>query len=199
MSSLIDFYNNVGVRDFEGYSAMNLEETKFLKDIVNSDSITNVMEIGFNAGHSAETFLSSNKNIKLVSFDIGYHHYVKLGKEFIDNNYPNRHELILGNSLDSIPEYINKNNNKTFDLIFIDGGHDYNTAKKDLLNCKKLSHKNTIVIMDDTMNNKEWVNYWNVGPNQAWTEAIEYNFVTGLGSKDFSQSHGLSWGKYVHN
>tara|TARA_A100001015_G_scaffold294076_1_gene371435 strand:- start:10385 stop:10522 length:138 start_codon:yes stop_codon:yes gene_type:complete len=31
------------------------------------------MEIGFNEGHSAETFLSTNKNIKLVSFDIEEH------------------------------------------------------------------------------------------------------------------------------
>ena len=55
----------------------------------------------------------------------------KAGKEFIDKNYPDRHTLIIGNSLNTVPEYFKKENKK-FDLIFIDGGHDYDIAKYDL-------------------------------------------------------------------
>jgi len=37
------------------------------------------------------------------------------------------------------------------DLVFIDGGHDYEIAKKDLENCRPLSDHDTIVIMDDVV------------------------------------------------
>jgi len=153
------------------------------------------MEIGFNAGHSAELFLSSNKNINLVSFDIGMHGYVKLGKQFIDKTYPDRHTLIIGNSLDTVPEYFKKNNKK-FDLIFIDGGHEYNVAKGDILNCKNLAHDKTTVIMDDTMNKSYLMMDWNIGPNNAWKEAKEWNIVKEIGTDDFSLGRGHSWGYY---
>ena len=100
MINLVDFYKKTtNITHFEGFSQQCKEESTFLRNIVNDESINNVMEIGFNAGHSAELFLSSNKNINLVSFDIGYHNYVQLGKQFIDKTYPDRHKLIIGNSL----------------------------------------------------------------------------------------------------
>ena len=84
MSYLVDFYKKRYITNFfEGYSQQVKGQVDFLRNIVNDKSINNVMEIGFNAGHSAELFLYSNKNINLVSFDIGYYGYVNLGKEFI--------------------------------------------------------------------------------------------------------------------
>ena len=155
------------------------------------------MEIGFNAGHSADTFLSSNKNINLVSFDIGHHSYVKTAKNYIDKTYPNRHKLIIGSSLDTIPKY-SENNDKKFDLIFIDGGHHYDIAKKDLENCKKLANENSIVIIDDTMTDPKWVRTWNKGPTQAWKYGKDTKLVEELGSINFPNSdRGVSWGKYL--
>ena len=153
------------------------------------------MEIGFNGGHSSELFLSYNQNIEVVSFDIGEHSYVKLGKEFIDKTYPNRHQLIIGNSLETVPYYSN-NVNKKFDVIFIDGGHIYDVAKGDIINCKKLAHDKSIVIMDDTIINDNWLRNWNLGPNRAWKEAKEWNIINELGSVDYSPGRGQSWGYY---
>ena len=199
MTDIHSYYKKLGILGFEGHSQQCESETKFLKNIVNDDIMKNVLEIGFNAGHSADTFLSSNLTINLVSFDLGEHDYVKLGKEYIDEKYPGRHELILGDSKVTIPEYISNNKlNKQFDLIFIDGGHKFEQAKRDILNCKKLAHSETIVIMDDTMNRDEWIKSWNIGPNQAWNEAIAYDYIIPLGFKDFSDTHGLSWGKYTN-
>ena len=196
MSNLSDFYRQQNITNFEGYSQQVKGQTDFLRNIVNDESIKNVMEIGFNAGHSAELFLSSNKNINLVSFDIGIHGYVNLGKQFIDKTYPDRHTLIIGNSLETVPEYFKKNNKK-FDLIFIDGGHDYNVAKGDIINCKNLAHDKTKVIMDDTMNNNNWIVSWNIGPNRSWKEAKELNIVKEVGTDDFSRGRGHSWGYYI--
>lgn len=196
MSNLVDFYKKIDCNlGLEGHSQNIPEQIKFLKDIISEENVSNIIEIGFNAGHSAEIFLSSNKNINVVSFDIGDYYYVGLGKQFIDNKYPNRHTLILGDSLVSIPEYIRTSNIK-FDIIFIDGGHSYNTAKGDLINCKNLAHKKTIVIMDDTVNNDNWRRGWNQGPTKVWNEAKEWDFIKELGSKDFWDGRGLSWGIY---
>ena len=195
MSNLVDFYKEKNIVNFEGYSQQVKEQVDFLRDIVNDKSINNVMEIGFNAGHYAEIFLSSNKDISLVSFDIGFHGYLKLGKQFIDKTYPGRHALIVGNSLDTVPEYFKKENKK-FDLIFIDGGHTYDISKGDILNCKNLAHDKTIVVMDDTINNNNWVLHWNEGPNRAWKEAKDLNIINEIGSIDFSPGRGQSWGYY---
>ena len=143
-TTLNEHYESLNINVTQGHTQQSIRETSALKNLINNENILNVMEIGFNGGHSAETFLSNNPNIHLVSFDIGRHDYVKIGKEFIDKYYPNRHELIIGDSLITVPKYA-ADNIKKFDLIFVDGNHKYNAAKADLINCSKLAHKDTII------------------------------------------------------
>ena len=195
MGSLNEYFKNNNIIPTEGYSQQVPGQIAFLKRMVSSPSIKRVMEIGFNGGHSAELFLSSNPNVELVSFDIGHHDYLKHGKEFIDNKFPNRHTLIIGNSLQSVPEY--SNTEKPFDVIFIDGGHDYPIAYGDILNCKNLAHTDTIVIMDDTIKNQNWLRGWNYGPNRAWADCITNKIIEEIGSEDYEPGRGHSWGRYL--
>jgi hypothetical protein len=188
-----EYYKSLGIHEFEGHSQQDTGETKFLTKIIKNDALKNVIEIGFNGGHSADTFLKNNPNINLVSFDLGDHHYVKHGKAYIDTTYPNRHTLILGDSRLTIPEFI-KTVNIKYDLIFIDGGHYYDIPEADLRNCRLLAHKNTIVIMDDTKRTD--VKGWNVAVNHAWNRFKYLNFVREVESYDFSPTHGLSYGYY---
>lgn len=111
--------------------------------------IKKVCEIGFNAGHSSELFLTTRDDIEVLSFDIGTFSYVGKCKEWLDRIYPNRHRLIIGDSTKTLPRYLSECSTEKFDLIFIDGGHTYDIAKSDIANSVKLAHEGTFIIIDD--------------------------------------------------
>lgn len=189
----------IDIKNMEGYTQQNKEMTYFLQNLIKNENIKTAMEIGFNAGHSAEIFLESNQNVKLTSFELGKYSYTKIGKKFIDFKFKNRHQIIIGNSIKSVPFFIKKNKNVKFDFIFIDGGHFYDIAKKDIFNCQFLAHKDTIVILDDTNTNPNLVKSWQIGPNRAWNEAKKKNLIYEIGSINFPPNHGISYGKYILN
>ena len=160
-------------------------QARFLQDLVrNSDSVREVMEIGFNAGHSSYLFLSVRPDVHVVSFDIGDHEYVELAKSVIDSMFPGRHRLIRGDSRTTIPAFAAENPDQTFDLIYIDGGHDYEVAKADIENCQRLSAGESVVVMDDLDPSVEW----GVGPVRAWREAQ----ATGRVRQEFLVRDGLA-------
>ena len=195
--SITNYLNNKGFQSFEGYCQEVPEQVQDLIALTNKPNI-NVMEIGFNAGHSAEIFLKNNPHLFLTSFDIGRHEYISHAKTYIDETYPNRHTLILGDSRITVPKFINERKDATlFDVIFIDGSHKYKTVMEDIENCFSLAHKGTIVILDDTMFKKEWEEGWTVGPTKAWLECLQEDKIIDLERKDYCFGRGMSWGKYM--
>jgi len=197
MTDISTFLLLNGYETVEGNCGENEEQRKDLIALTSKANI-NIMEIGFNAGHSSEVFLKNNLTCKVTSFDIGTHDYLIKGKEFIDNNYPNRHTLILGDSTLTIPEFIKNNkDNVKFDFIFIDGGHSYEVALADMTNCFELAHKDTVVALDDTVFNKQWELSWNIGPTSVWRKFVSDKKVVQLYSKDYSPGRGMSYGNYI--
>jgi predicted O-methyltransferase YrrM len=180
------YLNSFGYNNYEGYCQQIPQQVEDLIQLTKHSKT--VMEIGFNAGHSAELFLSNSQCI-LTSFDIGYHDYVHNAKNYIDLMYPNRHTLILGDSTVTVPKC-----NNTFDVIFIDGCHEYDVAKQDLENCIKLAHKDTIIIMDDTIYTKGLETSWTIGPTNAWNENANIHKIC---RKDYMVGRGMSWGNIV--
>jgi predicted O-methyltransferase YrrM len=197
------YYSNLGENFiFEGgdNSVENEEQSKRLIKLCEEYNCKNIMEIGFNAGHSADLFLSMNNDIKLTSFDIGVHKYVDYGKKFIDNKYPGRHNLILGDSARTVKEFYKENPGIKFDLIFIDGDHSEIGAISDLFNCQKLADNKTVVVMDDTRNNHP-MHSWNINVNRAWRKCISAGMIDVIDSEDYDKSdscpRGQSWGNYI--
>lgn len=195
IDNLTNFLVDEGFTSIEGYSQQIEQQVIDLINIINNDNIKDVMEIGFNAGHSAEIFLNFNHKIHLTSFDINVHDYVKYGVEYIQKKYKNRHSIIYGDSTISVPQFILDNPGKKFDLIFIDGGHDYDIVKKDMENCLQLCHDNTIIMMDDTISIDEWKYDYNIGPNLVWKEYLDRNEIIQIESKNYLKGRGMSWGK----
>jgi hypothetical protein len=107
-----------------------------------------ILEIGFNAGHSSLLYLLSNPYTKIDVFDLCYHSYTIPCLEYLQKEFPNRITLHIGNSNYSVQEYHKNNPTKKFDLIHIDGGHDKNIANRDFFNCFKVA--SNIIIWDDT-------------------------------------------------
>lgn len=192
---LNDYFRSKKISQFEGHSGSMKPQQDKLIEILQKYNIQSILEIGFNAGHSSELFLK-NSNATVVSFDIGLHDYVKDGKAFIDLTYPNRHELIIGDSTQSLPLYLSQYPDKKFDLLFIDGGHSYEVAKADLENCRKFAHENSIVIMDDTVIHKRSHQAYTIGPTKIWRQWKNHGLLYELETLEFAKGRGMSYGKY---
>ena len=102
----------------------------------------NIMEIGFNGGHSNLIFLLANPKARIVNFDICYHKYTEPCFNYLKTKY--NVKLIKGDSLVEVPKCDDK-----FDMIHIDGGHGYTYAFNDIINSKSLATLNTLLIIDD--------------------------------------------------
>lgn len=171
------------------------EQITMLQTYTNNPNITKILEIGFNAGHSSCILLDNPKNT-VVSFDLGHHRYTADGKMFVDDFYPGRHTLIIGDSTKSIPTFSRLNKDILFDLIFVDGGHTYEIALADIKNCKEFAHHDTIVIVDDVTFTNELVMPWSDGPTKAWINCKENGEVIELEYKEISKGRGWVIGKY---
>lgn len=193
--SLDTFLKEKGFNNFENGSGQLPQQQIDLIKLVNTGSVKTIMEIGFNAGHSAEALLSAKPDTTLVSFDIATHAYIDAAKEFIDMKFPGRHTLIKGDSLHAIPKFISEYPATKFDLIFIDGCHDFRYAMADLVNCRSLAHKDTIIVLDDTSYRLQ-IGQWNEGPTLAWTLMTINNVITTISSAEYAPGRGMSWGKY---
>lgn len=178
---------------FEGNCSDIPEQLEYLSSLVKQNNIVNILEVGFNAGHSSTLFLESNPNSKVISFDICEHPYVDKAKNDIDILYPNRHTLIRGDSRLTIPNFIT---DITFDLIFIDGGHSEEVAMADLLNCKRLATKDTIIVLDDYAKDGE---SYTIGPTKAWDTFINNKEIEKLDEIIYiPKKRGMVVGKFLY-
>ncbi|MBX9924453.1 MAG: class I SAM-dependent methyltransferase [Rhabdochlamydiaceae bacterium] len=176
----------------EGY--MTTKQQKQFTEHLKHHRITSIAEIGLNGGHSAFHFIQQCKNLKkFVSFDLGIYPETQCAVQFFQDNYGQMFEFFGGPSQRSVPEYHDSNPSQTFDLIYIDGSHEYEECYLDIINCKQLAHKNTIVWFDDCTFE---------GPTRAIKELVEAKFIVlDGGFLSDGKCGGRSWlqFRYINN
>ncbi len=121
-------------------------DRKPLWDYAETHRCDNVLEIGLGSGRNMR------KMLELLGDGCDYYCFDNLvcsdGKQTYDRlkNRKNIH-FYIGDTRETIPRYADKL--PKMDLIFIDGGHDYDVVKSDWENCKKLMHCKTAVFFHD--------------------------------------------------
>jgi predicted O-methyltransferase YrrM len=103
-----------------------------------------ILEIGFNAGHSACMWLSrTDANVTSVDIEFGLCH--KLGSEYLTEKFPDRFKFI---QCDSTKLYEQIKDNQ-YDLVVVDGGHCTDICLSDCYLSLKLGAK--YLVVDDVI------------------------------------------------
>jgi len=107
-----------------------------------------ILEIGVDTGISLFS-LNNNMNILNVPFeytgiDIKIKPHIDILKYSFFQTNENKIDLIEENSLEYLKEC-----KEVFDIIMIDGDHNYKTVKEELSYISSISHENSIILCDD--------------------------------------------------
>jgi hypothetical protein len=112
----------------EGHMLVTKEVERFWRSVKKLTSFKNVMEIGFNAGHSSSFLLSLFPDVRVDSYDICWHSYTKPNSLKVKDKFGNRFNFCQTDSKNINPEEIKE---KSYDLIFVDGNHKADFVEND--------------------------------------------------------------------
>jgi len=143
-------HSSLVIKQTEGGTGKD-EMTFFLNFLRREKQIKTILEIGFNAGLSAATFLYARPDITVISVDIGEHEYVLSAKKWIDAEFPNRHMLCIGDSTKVLPQIMMQFPSNKPDCIYVDGGHVDPYPRIDIANAIKMATPETFIIIDDVV------------------------------------------------
>ena len=142
-----------------GGSWRHKQYSRFLYELVKELKAKNILEIGFNNGHSALSSLNASPNAKMVSFDICNFGYEMKACSAIQGSGFDI-ELIKGNSKETVPLYLEENPDVLYDYIFVDGDHRDHTENMpyvDINNTAFRLSQDGLLLIDD----------WNLEPVRA--------------------------------
>ena len=124
----------------------------------------NILEIGFNAGHSCLLFLLANPFSKVYCFDICHHSYTNKCFQYLNEKFPNRITLYEGDSNLTLQQF----DKGEMDILHIDGSHNCDVANNDFMLCRELGKNGAIVIWDDV-----WIEML----GQLWKRYVDRKYV----------------------
>ncbi len=170
----LDYY--LGIYDYKlspknsethkGYITDSQKEHLYNKFLVSLPNVTNILEVGFNAGHAAEFFLQSFPNASLTSISTTRYPYTSIGVEYFFRKYKNNFLFLKGTSEDILTQLRGQ---KTFDLFYLDGNSSFELILNDICNCQHLSNPGAYVILN---------NYHTKEVKDAVNKAIEKGIIT---------------------
>jgi hypothetical protein len=102
---------------------------------------------------------------------------------------------VSGGSIRITSDEFFKNNQETFDLIFIDGLHQYEQVKRDVYNSLKFLNKNGVILLHDCMptsfirqTSKRSSNIWN---GDVWKNIVELRTLEQIDTYTIYADHGI--------
>ena len=131
----------------EGHIGKYFKTQQTLYDMLKKHKPKSILEIGTNGCHSACLFLNASPGVKIHTFDICKHEYVKPCVNILkDLDFDIN--LIEGDSRESVPQFFKKND-IYFDFIFIDGCHSGGGPYHDMINTKDRVKVGGLYVIDD--------------------------------------------------
>jgi hypothetical protein len=108
-----------------------------------------IVEIGFNAGHSSLLMLLANSECRIRAIDICQHKYVKPCVGYLNAMFGDRITLYEGDSHTVLSDMSKNDESYKFDMIHIDGCHEYNHANIDFWLSKDMAQNGSLCMFDD--------------------------------------------------
>ncbi len=111
----------------------------------------NILELGFNAGHSALLLLlGAQPDTEFTFVDIGIHPYIAPCFQYLRSHFPAANFILLGDSRLYLPQVVLKDGQREiYDIIHMDGGHDKDCVLNDMILLYLLLKKGGYMIVDD--------------------------------------------------
>jgi hypothetical protein len=164
-----------------------------LTELITELKPKNLLQIGFNVGHSALLICNLIKNLKLVDkdysskevnfkiFDICVCEATIPNFEFLKKEFKDfiTLELIVGDSLQTVPNFLEKNK-IYFDFIEIDGCHTFDCVVKDITNTIDSLSADGIIYVDDYKSGFYSVNQVDNGVDSVDWKNYTTDFVDGV-------------------
>ena len=131
--NLIEEFNDTFPRlvsAHEGHAQLTEKTCDVAKKVYEISNPKNILEIGFNAGHTAFMWLTMFPDVKYHSVDICFHPYTMSHMKKLKEIFGDRFGYGKGDS-----KNLNLNFVKKFDFVFIDGSHEEEGIQKDYNLC----------------------------------------------------------------
>lgn len=131
----------------EGHTGKYINLTNYFNKLTQELRPKTILEIGFNAGHSACCFLDAAPEASYYTFDICRHGYEQAALDVLKQYYDIT--LIPGDSAITVPKFLDTNPSLMFDLVFVDGWHLEDHPYLDIVNTMSNINPDGIIIIDD--------------------------------------------------
>lgn len=169
-------------------------QTAGADEVVTQNQVKYICEIGFNRGYSAAAWLCSFPKAKYITFDLMRYAVSTKSIEWLNETFPNRLQLYLGDTRKSLA-ILQEKHFGMCDVLSIDGGHNAGQALNDIQMFAQFARKpRNLVIMDNTHCSRAWG--WCAGPTLAWDRLRRRGNVTQFGCRVSGCCDGWCWGMY---
>ena len=195
----------VWVDMMEGHTGTHHAKVRFLRKVAEAapaDPL--VCEVGFNAGHSALSWLLARPDSRVLSVDVGnlapstnasdtwLKLYSRHAADHLYERFPGRFALVLGDSTAAVPALSGmlwNAGSRPCDVIFLDGGHDEDVLRADFANFAPLAKEAwNRVVVDDLGSQYEFQRTI----ASVWGEAVANGTVLELGRAASTHSACIS-------